>query len=97
MVVNRFDPNLQGFGTDRSKQVLAVKSKSIDTIADDRAVPASINAGMTLRASGRSTALTDIARLAKKIDASRAGTEAKPAETTGWFARTFGLARGVKA
>ena len=94
VVVNRYDPGLTGFGADRLKQVLRVDD--LDTVAmDARAVTAAVNAGRTLRAGGRSAALDDIARLARKLVPAPARPETGTgSKSSGLFARAFGFGRG---
>lgn len=95
LVINRYDAGLTGFGTERLKQVLRVDD--LDTVVlDTKAVTAAVNAGRTLRAGGRSPALDDITRLARKLypdpTQKKSGAESK---ASGLFARAFGFGRGA--
>ena len=66
-LLNRYDPNLPGFGADRLKQMLHVDE--VMTVASDYvAVSSSINQGLPLRLKEpRSRVLADVTRLALKL------------------------------
>lgn len=67
VVMNRYDPNLPGFGVDRLRQML--KADDVHTIASDYfSVSSAVNQGLPLRLKEpRSRVVTDLAVLANKL------------------------------
>ena len=67
VLLNRYDPNLPGFGADRLKQMLHIDD--LVTVASDYpAVSSAINQGLPLRLKEpRSRVLTDVTQLAMKL------------------------------
>jgi Flp pilus assembly CpaE family ATPase len=67
LLMNRYDPDLPGFGVDRLKQML--RAEEVETVASDySSVSSSINQGLPLRLKEpRSRVLADINRLALKL------------------------------
>lgn len=67
MVLNRYDPDLPGFGVDRLKQMLHV-DEIFTIVSDYGAVSAAVNQGLPLRLKEpRCRVLSDIALIAQKL------------------------------
>jgi len=83
VILNRYDPDLPGFGVERLKQMLHVNE--IFTIASDYAsVSASVNQGVPLRLKEpRCRVVTDIAHIAQKVIPKEEAKDAK--RGTGMF------------
>lgn len=67
LLLNRYDPNVPGFGVDRLKQMLRV-NELLTIVSDYASVSAAVNQGMPLRLKEpRSRVLADYANLAQKL------------------------------
>jgi pilus assembly protein CpaE len=94
LLMNRYDPELPGFGVDRLKQMLRIDE--VETVASDySAVSSSINQGLPLRLKEpRSHVLADITRLALKLAPVNGAAAAKNNSSVfGGLIRALGIKR----
>jgi pilus assembly protein CpaE len=83
LLLNRYDPNIKGFGVQRLQELLQVP-RMLTITNDYDSVTSAVNQGKTLRAENpRSKALTDIDALAKVLVPNTEGTA--PVPSSGMF------------
>lgn len=94
LLLNRYDPNLPGFGVDRLRQMLRV-GELLVIASDYMAVSAAVNQGLPLRLKEpRSRVLNDFTALAEKLVPAAGGhADKKSSSMFGNLARALGISK----